>query len=217
MKSNYNLSRIALFIGILASVSVAATAQTKVGDYSLKNGGPGKILLRAKRLSAMIDLKKEVFGCPYVAPQNRANLNKIGCAASPAQFALVDGRMKNGRHYILISAEAMGNCNVCGRCGASESVSLIWLELDSRLRVAARKSVAVEHCADNISLMTSGYDPGDNSDRMFEWKFDGDILKAEYETTVYGDENADLELSVLEYNRLSPEKGFVIKTEKRKR
>lgn len=202
---------------ILVVLATAAAAQTKVGVYSLKSGGAGRIMLRAKSLSATIDLKKEVFGCPYVAPKYRANLTKLGCAASPAEFKLLDGRAKSGRHYILISSEAMGNCNVCGRCGASESVSLIWLVLDRRMKVLQRKSVAVEHCADNVSLKSPEFDFAEGGDQIFEWKFDGDILRAEFETTVYGDESADVSVSSLEYSRLAPEKGLVIKTEKRKK
>lgn len=210
----YRLGLIAVFFAFAATM---ASAQTGIGGYTIRNGGPAKVLVRVKKLSATIDLKKEVFGCPYVAPQYRANLNKIGCAASPAEFRLLDGRAKSGRHFLLISAEAMGNCNVCGRCGASESVALIWLELDSRLKVLKRKSVAVEHCMDNISLKTPEFDFGDGGDQIFEWKFEDDVLRAEFETTVYGDENADVEVSFLEYSRLAPEKGFVIRTEKQKK
>lgn len=202
---------------IMMIVATVISAQTKIGDYSLKNAGPAKILLRAKRLSATIDLKKEVSGCPYVAPQNRAKLNKIGCAASPAEFRLLDGRLKNGRHYILIAAEAMGNCNVCGRCGASESASLIRLVLNARMKVLERQSVAVEHCLENISLKSPAFDFEAGGDQVFEWKFEGDVLSAEFEKTIYGDESADVERTILEYSRRSPEKGFVIRTSKQKK
>ena len=46
--------------------------------------------------------------------------------------------------------------------------------------------------------------------------FKGDVLIIESEKEIYGENDTSVyEFSRLEYNRKTPEKGFVIKTEKR--
>lgn len=177
----------------------------------------GRVLVTKGKLRSTIDLSKNVAGCAYVPAIYKRNLDKKGCAASPATFTLADSATKNNQTFLVIEAESIGNCNVCGECGASEAYSLIWLRLDNRLRVLEQKSLPIEDCRANVSLLSEGIDFSETTQNSnLTTKFNNDIMIVETEKRIY--ENTDgnnYEFSHLEYNRKTPEKGFIIKTEKR--
>lgn len=191
-------------------------AQT-VQKIRLRTASFGRVSVAKGNLRSTIDLSKEVAGCAYVSGKNKRDLDKEGCAAPPATFKLIDATVKNNQTFLVVESDAMGNCNVCGHCGASEAYALIWLKLDARLHVVNKQNVPVDYCLAEISSKQVKHDENDNLSYL-HLAFKRDILTVEFEKTIYN--NADIsgyEFSSLEYNRKTPEKGFVIKTEKRKK
>lgn len=180
--------------------------------------GAGKVSVSLGKIRSTIDLSKDVAGCTAVAGGFRRGLEAKGCAAPPATLKLVDSKTKNNQHFLVVQSEAMGNCNVCGRCGASEAFSLIWLKLDARLRISEKKSVPLESCIEDVSMISDSISFNEETqESKLQLKFTGDVLTLEYEKTLFG-ENSEIsgyDFSHLEYSRKTPEKGFVIKTEKR--
>lgn len=187
-------------------------------NIQFRSIGAGKISVSKGKLRSTIDLSKEVAGCTAVAGDFRRVLVEKGCAAPPATLKLVDSQTRNKQYFLVVQSEAMGNCNVCGQCGASESFSLIWLKLDAQFRVVEKKGVPLDYCIGNISLVNNSISFNEETqESKLQLKFVGDVLTIEYEKTLFGD-NSDIsgyDFSHLEYNRKTPEKGFVIKTEKR--
>jgi hypothetical protein len=129
----------------------AATAQ-KIGVRGNKTGG---ILVTRGKMRATINLRADAAGCAYVLPgERKRQLDAIECTALPATFKLIDASVKNNRIYLVVLTEAMGNCNVCGQCGASEAFGLVWLQLDANLRVIKKKAVPLEFCLEDRSIVS---------------------------------------------------------------
>ena len=206
-----------IILGLLILVCASIiSAQPKAAKIILKSTKTGKVTLSKGTLRSTIDLSRNVAGCAYVSGEVRRELDKKGCAASPAEFKLLDAQTKNKQNFLLIEAAAMGNCNVCGQCGASESSTLIWLKLDARLKVLDKKEVPIEDCRSGVSFVATANkgeaDESENSDL----KFKNDILHVEFEKRNYDNsDNIFYEYSILDYSRKTPEKGFIIKAEKR--
>jgi hypothetical protein len=198
------------FSGLL---SVTAQIAPKI---ALRNAAPGKISVSRGKARAVIDLSREVAGCAYASGQIKRLFKD--CAAPPAKFDLVDAAVKNDRTYLLISTDAMGNCNVCGRCGASASFGLIWLELDAALRVLQKKDTPIDYCRLDIVAVSAIADLDEETGKQdLKLNFENDVLSVEFEKTIFGEvgESGGYEFSRLEYDRKTPEKGFIIKNERR--
>lgn len=203
-----------VFLLMIFLLAVSANYAQKI---KLRNVGFAKISLTKGSLRSTINLEKEAAGCPYISGVAKSNLASIGCAAPPASFQLVDATVKNNQIFVVVSADAMGNCNVCSMCGASEAFSVIWLKLDKNLQLVEKKSVPIELCRTNVALISNYTTVNENDDETLKLPFKNDVLTIEFEKTIFND-NADIsgyEFSHLEYNRKTPEKGFVIKTETR--
>lgn len=201
-----------LILSFFGCVSAqAAGANPKI---RLRNMGQARVSVTNGRFRATIDLSQDVVGCGYVLGKYKREFDKNGCSSPPANFKLIDAIVKGNESFLVIQSDAMGNCNVCGRCGASESYALIWLKLDARLRVADKKMIVLEDCLENISSLATKPDEDDNlSDLPLIFK--KNVLTVEYEKTIFN-ENSDVsgyQFSRLEYNRKTPEKGFVVKTQ----
>jgi len=208
--------RIKIFIFIIFAAAFGVSAQSKL---TLKQAGFGKITIAKQNLRAVVDLSKDIAGCVYVTGKNKRELDKIGCTASPATFRLIDAQTVKNQHFLIVLSEGAGRCNVCGQCGASDAFTLVWLKLDARLRVLDKKSVPVEYCLENISIVSPDYDVEANTNERLALKFADDVLRVEFEKRKYGETESEenyYEFTTLEYNRKTPEKGFVIKIEKRK-
>jgi hypothetical protein len=208
--------RVLSFISIFISLVIGVSAQTpaKIG---LQNSAPGKITLTRNKTRAIVDLSKDVAGCAYVPAAVKKAAND--CGASPAEFTLLDATVKNNESYLLIVSDAAGNCNVCGQCGATEAFGLIWLKLDRNLRLLDKKSVPIDFCRGDIEAVGEIIDFNEETqDATLKLAFNGDVLAVDFEKTIFGEgASRSYEFSHLEYNRKTPEKGFVIKTEKRER
>jgi hypothetical protein len=208
-------------IFLFVSLVICAEAQT-AAKIKLQNSASGKITLIKNKTRATLDLSRDVAGCGYVNAAIRKNFKD--CAASPAEFALVDATAKNNQTYLLISTEAAGNCNVCGQCGADDAFGLIWLKLDKNLRVLDKKSVPIDFCRMDITPVSNVVDfkeetQEQSQEESLKLNFKDDILAVDFEKTLFDDGGniVGYEFSHLEYRRKTPERGFVIKTEKREK
>ena len=210
------MRKILLSLLFVALAAPAAAAQT-AAKITLRAATGGKVSVNRGKIRSVIDLTEETAGCVFVSGAAKRRLDRRGCTASPAEYKLIDAVAKSGRTYLVVLAEASGNCNVCGQCGATEAFSLIWLELDARLRVVGKKSVPIEYCLDNTTLVAPALSEEDyQENRGPQLAFAGDRLRVEYEKGEFGENSERIYIhSTLEYNRKTPEKGFDIKTEKR--
>ncbi|HEX9962250.1 MAG TPA: hypothetical protein VGB00_15055 [Pyrinomonadaceae bacterium] len=204
-----------LFLLFLNSVSAQALKNRKI---SLRGNKTGGILVTKGKTRAAIDLSREIAGCPYVGNgEYKRELDARECAAPPAGFKLIDASVKNNQVYLVVLTEAMGNCNVCGQCGASEAFALVWLQLDANLRLIKKQAVPLQLCIEDRSIVSPEIIINDAADNeTLNLSFKGDRLTIELEKEIFGENDTTrYEFSRLEYNRKTPEKGFVIKTEKR--
>jgi hypothetical protein len=219
---NLVLIALAMTFCLLAQVETSAAQTAKRATVRtqliLRNVGRGRIAISKGALRKTIDLSEDVTGCAYVSGQSRIRLNKRGCTATPVSFELVDSTTHNRNTYLVVLSTAMDNCNVCGRCGASEAYSLIWLELDPTLRVLNKKSTPIEDCVAFISLVSPIVEADETTKRESPaLPFKGDTLIVEFERRLFEEdtEKQGYRFSRLEYNRKMPEKGFVVTTEVR--
>ena len=110
---------VGLLFLLLCSFGIAA--QT----IRLRPAARGQISVIKGGQRAVIRLSTDIAGCAYVPADYQPDLNKKGCTAPAATFKLIDAAFKNNQTFLVVQAEAMGNCNVCGRCGASEALTLL--------------------------------------------------------------------------------------------
>lgn len=208
-----------IFVLLTAAFFIPVSAQT-AAKIKIQRSGLGKIAVVKGKIRSAVDLSKDVAGCVYLTTVMKRELDKKGCAASPASFKLVDATEKNKQIFLILTADAQENCNVCGRCGASEASTVIWLKLDSRLRVLDRQNIPLEYCQFNISTISPVSEYNEETDESsMNLSFKNDQMVFEFEKRIFGDEaNGEkdvYEVTRVEYDRTNPEKGFVIKTEKR--
>ena len=200
-------------------VSNSVQAQTaKIVKINFRALAAGKISVAKGKTHSTIDLSKAVAGCAFVAGQHKRELDKRECAAAPAEFELLDATTKNNQTFLLVLSEAMGNCNVCGQCGASEAFTLIWLKLNANLRLLEKKFAPIEFCFESVSLVNPAIEINEeNQNEDLRLAFRADVLTVEFEKVLNGENDEIIyDFSHLEYDRKTPEKGFVIRTEKRR-
>jgi len=200
-----------LFITFTVGVSAQNPATIK-----LRNTGFGKITLIKNKPRVMVDLSREVAGCASASSAIKKALKD--CAAFPPDFKLIDATVKNNQMFLLISSNAAGNCNVCGRCGADDALGLIWLKLSNNLRVLDKKGVAIDYCRMEITLVSEVVNYNEETlEKTLKLSFKENVLAIDFEKEIFAEklDRNYYEFSHLEYNRKTPEKGFVIKTEKR--
>src|SRR5450432_531247 len=179
---------ICLLAQTAAGVAQIATLKTAVGKVTLRNIGMARISVSKGVLRRTIDLSEEAAGCSYVSGKFKTTLTKRGCAASPASFKLIDSTTQTGNTYLVVLSEAADNCNVCGRCGASDALALIWLELDATLRLRNKKSVTIQDCMAFIGIVPAaakGTEPSDQDDLL--WRFKSDVLSVAFKKRVFED------------------------------
>ena len=210
--------RIISFTFFIFAFFFSVSAQTS-SNVKIQKSGLGKIAVMRGKTRSLIDLSKDVAGCAFVSGAAKQRLDKIGCAAPPATFRMVDATEKNKQTFLILTADAQENCNVCGRCGASEATTVLWLKLDARLRVLEKKNVPLYFCQENISTISPLSDVDEKTgDEKWNLPFKNDVMTIEFEKRIFGESDKDVfEYTRVEYDRTKPEKGFVIKTEKREK
>jgi len=200
------------------TVSAGFAQQKSLAGIRIRAAGLGRILITRNKLNSTVNLGEGLEGCVYLTKSQKAGLDRRGCAASPPDFKLIDAVIENNRIFLLVSADAAGNCNVCGECGATDAYTLFWLSLDSRLRLQEKQQAGVESCLSRISMLSpaENEESDERGEEFAGFKFKGNVLTIEYEKTIRDENDVTIyEFSHLEYNRKTPQKGFIIKTEKR--
>ena len=208
-----------IFVFLIAAFCISVSAQnaSKIKIWGI---GSGKITVSKGKTRSIIDLSRDIAGCAFVPKEFRRELDKKGCTSRPATFELIDATEKDDQTFLILTADAQENCNVCGRCGASEATTFIWLKLDAKLKLLERKNIPIEYCELNISMIQPLSDIDEQTqEETLNVPFKDNVMTIEFERTIYGDEakgDKDVfEFTHIEYDRTKPEKGFVIKTEKR--
>lgn len=208
-----------IFIFLITAFCISASAQNtpKIKIWRI---GLGKITVSKGKTRSIIDLSTDIAGCAFVPKEFKRELDKKGCSAPPATFELVDATEKNNQTFLILTADAQENCNVCGRCGASEATTFIWLKLDEKLKLLEKKNIPIEYCDLNITMIQPLSDFNEQTQKeTLDVPFKNNVMTIEFERTIFGDEakgDKDVyEFTHIEYDRAKPEKGFVIKTEKR--
>jgi hypothetical protein len=190
---------LAVFI-VLALFSSSLFAQSKAAKLKATSLKKGKVQLARGALKSIIDLSKDVSGCITVYDRSDPKGKKI----DTTDISLFDSVVKGGKTYVVLQAEINSGCNVTGECGAATDTTLVWLKLNSALKVESKKAVVVQSCFwGDINL----------TEESGDIKLKGGKLSLQIETNLY---KTDLEYSVstITYDRASPEKGIVVKTEK---
>lgn len=208
-----------IFVFLIAMFCISVSAQT-TPKLKIWGIGLGKITVSKGKTRSIIDLSTNIAGCAFTPKEFKRDLDKKGCTAPPATFELVDATEKNNQTFLILTADAQENCNVCGRCGASEATTFIWLKLDAKLKLLERQNVLLEYCGLNITMIQplSDFDEKTQKETL-DVPFKDNVMTIEFERPIYGEEakgDKDVfEFTHIEYDRTKPEKGFVTKTEKR--
>lgn len=196
-----------IFAVILLSASSFAQDKGKPNGFSLKHTTRGNVTIKKGTLSKVVNLRSEVFGCVYTT-REMVKYAPQDCSAfgSKAEFKVIDAVAKNGKYYLIIEAEApSGNsaCNACGRCGADGATSLIWVKLDSRLKLEAKKGIPYSDCNTNTY-------PTENSEFNGEsYKFIKNEFRFETKGRDY-ESDGKYQIILWKYSRQFPDKGFTI-------
>jgi hypothetical protein len=153
----------------------------------------------------LINLTDDVSGCLELFDPTISQRR----TGEPLRIKVIDRVSKDDKRYLVLLAEAQSNCNVQGRCGAAADDTLIWLKLDSGLKLEKKQSAVIVDCRMNIDMIDSEYG------RHYELiiKLVRGRLAIEYGNTF--DDNVRT-LSQLVYDRKFPERGFVITTKEKK-
>lgn len=196
-----------IFVVILLSAFSFAQDKGKPNGFSLKHTTGGNVTVKKGALTKVINLRSEVVGCVYTT-REMVKYAPQDCAAfgSKAEFKVIDAVTKNGKHYLIIEAEApSGNtaCNACGRCGADGATSLVWVKLDSQLKLEAKKGIPYSDCDTNT------YPTENKKINGTTYKF----VKNEFRIETKGrNDNGDgkYQIIIWKYSRNSPNKGFTV-------
>jgi hypothetical protein len=183
------------------------TAKIKVTPLKI-----GKVQLARGTVKSILDLSKDISGCIVTYDRSEPKARKV----DTTDFDKIDEVVKGGKTYLLLVSEINSGCNVTGECGAATDLTLVWLKLNSRLKIESKKAVAVQSCFwGDINIIDDG-ETTSETDPTGNFKFSKGVLSFEFETNRY---KSDLEYTVttVKYNRAAAEKGLIVKTEKRTR
>jgi len=195
---------------LVSSVSSNVIAQNKTAKLKVTSLKKGKVQLTRGAVKSVIDLSKDISGCIVVYDRSEPKLR-----LDTTDFTSVDSVVKGGKTYLLLLAEINSGCNITGQCGAATDLTLVWLKLNSRLRVEQKKAVVAQSCFwGDINIMDE--EAGSEDDASGTFKLKNNILSFRFETNRYHTEQ-DYSVSTVIYDRSQPEKGLVVKIEKPKR
>jgi hypothetical protein len=195
-----SIAAISLCIALMFGCDISLFAQTKPARLKAVSLKKGKVQLARGVVKSIIDLSKDVSGCITVYDRSDPKAGKI----DTTDISLFDTVVKGGKTYVVLLAEINSGCNITGECGAATDTTLVWLKLNSALKVEAKKAVVLQSCFwGDINL----------TEESGDIKLKGGKLSLQIETNLY---KKDLEYSVsaVTYDHAAPEKGLVIKTEK---
>ncbi len=154
-----------LFPVLVLALAAAAAARAEDAPEVASAGGK-KIKVTLGTLVRVIDLGREIAGCTErvdpAEPQRRIR--------ESARFGIIDEVQRNGRFYLLLWALAHANCNVQGHCGEGEDCTLVWLQLDERLRLERKQSLVVQECRAETGIPGMDLEFPENDLRMANGK-----------------------------------------------
>lgn len=195
---------------LISSLSANVIAQTKTAKLKVTSLKKGKVQLSRGAVKSVLDLSKDVSGCIVVYDRSEPK-TKI----DTTNFSAVDSVVKGGKTYLLLLAEINSGCNITGQCGAATDLTLVWLKLNSSLRLEQKKAVIVQSCFwEDINIIDE--ESGDETDASGYFKLKNGVLSLQFETNRYHTEQ-DYSVSTVTYDHSQPEKGIAVKIEKPKR
>ncbi len=159
-------------------------------------------------LSSTVNLAGDLAGCTtgtydVTDPKSRPS-------PTPLEPRVLDQIQQGARWYVVLQLSQQGNCNVQGRCGASVSVNLVWLELNAQLALLRKQSLAVDNCmSDTVLTDWAGRvrsAVSETSTPSFELR--NGILQVSFQQNDYT--NKVTTVFSLRYDRRAPEQGFKI-------
>jgi hypothetical protein len=114
---------------------------------------PGGILRLSKADRVVrIDLRRDVAGC----------LGEMFDPTTGERFGVGEGNNKvldvverDREHFVMLSAQAMPNCNIQGSCGAAPipNVTLVWVHVAPDLSVVEKQAFAIVDCVHPRSVL----------------------------------------------------------------
>jgi hypothetical protein len=197
MKTLTSILFVTVIALVLGATAGAAQKTTRIKVTALKKG---KVQLTRGSAKSIIDLSKDISGC--IQPYDRSNPKAR--PMDTTSFEKVDEASIGGKTYLLLTSEINSGCNVSGECGAATDLTIVWLALDSRLRVQKKKAVVVQSCFwGDINFV-------DEDQNLILKK---GLLSVTIEENKY---KQDLEYSVstIKYDHARADEGLSVKTEK---
>jgi len=204
MHKDLVLTCLAIFLLFISTNVIAQNKAAKLRIMSLKKG---RVQLTRGAVKSVLDLSKDISGCIVVYDRSHPK-TKIDTTG----FTMVNSVIKGGRTYAILLAEINSGCNITGECGAATDLTLVWLKLNSSLRMEQKKAVVVQSCFwGDIDLL----DPEAGSERAADgiFKLENGILSFKFETNLYHAEQ-DYSISTVLYDSSHPEKGIIVTNEK---
>jgi len=127
-----------------------------------------------------------------------------------AEARVLDLVQKSGFWYLTFQTTLNSGCNVQGFCGAGSAVSLVWLKLESSLRVVGQRVEILQNCVSNTLLTRwSGRSTANASDAYSpKLELRSGVLELTYESNDY-DKKVNT-VSNLVYEHRAPERGFKV-------
>ncbi|MBK8316944.1 MAG: hypothetical protein IPL01_24210 [Acidobacteria bacterium] len=188
--------------------SPSATKQKPALPYVTRAGNTS-LRLAIGADSAIVDLKNDIQGCVGKLYDSFSTMKVVGKAIP--KIKVLDRVAKDNNYYVVVLTTATSNCNIQGQCGAADDLTLIWLKLDSHLKLEGKKAIAIEQCRAFLHLVEpkldyDGY--GNNSIKLSQGK-----LKMKFADEMDFDGSKHT-LSELIYDRSIPENGFIVTTQK---
>lgn len=188
--------------------SMAATKQ-KPALPAVTRAGNTRIRLAIGTYRLVLDLKDDIQGCVEKLYDTFSAMKVVGKAIP--SINVLDRVAKDNNYYVVVLTTATSNCNIQGQCGAADDLTLIWLKLDSHLKLEGKKAIAIEQCRAFLHLVEPELDyDGNKSIKLSKGK-----LNVKFADEMDFDESKHT-LSELVYDRSLPENGFIITTQKKK-
>lgn len=185
---------IPLLILLLSTVAFSQTVM-------VKRAGNGKARITVGKVRKIINLSKDLAGCIMAFDRSDPKIGRMDVSG----FELIDSVIKRNANYIVLLGTTIGNCNIQGQCGATDTYTLYWLKLNKALVILDKQVAIIQDCLDDINMTE------DTALRPYKG-----TLTVKYEDNLY-QQSSDYTFSTLIYVHSEPEKGFIIKTEKRER
>jgi hypothetical protein len=180
---------------------ISIFAQSKASKIKVTPLKRGKVQLARGAVKSILDLSKDISGCivTYDPTTPRVRIDTT-------DFSKVDEAVKGGKTYLLLVSEINSGCKVTGECGAATDLTLVWLKLNSQLKIESKKAVVVQSCFwGDIEFVDDGNDD--------HFKLDRGKLALQFETNRFKS-NLEYSVTTVKYDHAQAERGIVINTEK---